>query len=221
MVTRTIPPSRASSSTGSLSQKQRSTPVRFSFPIVCSARCNEKKLEAPAKNVLPLAGNGSGGCDGSGAAGVIPALCSASTWKSGALVPNLENQVFVLSAYADGKPAAAGLKVRADGNPDQSVTTDEGGVAVIRLTAASQPRALQVEAMDREGNRTSQSLPLQTRGGAEQVMLGCGSSEILRTAVYAFTSPDRGASCPGGAAVSVKRPGLRARGMLVKTEKER
>ena len=54
--------------------------------------------------------------------------------EGGTLIPNLENQVFILTSYPDGKPAAASVRVHAAGNPDQNVTTDEGGVAVIHLT---------------------------------------------------------------------------------------
>ena len=43
--------------------------------------------------------------------------------EAGTLIPDLENQVFVLASYADGKPATADIKVQAPGNPDQTVAT--------------------------------------------------------------------------------------------------
>ncbi|MGO9256189.1 MAG: MG2 domain-containing protein [Bryobacteraceae bacterium] len=91
--------------------------------------------------------------------------------EGGTLIPGIENQVFVLTSYADGKPAKAELRVRAAGNPEQNVNTDESGVALIPLAAASAPRTLEVEARDQEGNRTSSSVPLQLRQGAEQILL--------------------------------------------------
>ncbi len=91
--------------------------------------------------------------------------------EGGTLIPGIENQVFVLTSYADGKPAKTDLRVRATGNPEQSVTTDDGGVALVRLVAPSAARMLEVEAKDREGNSVSSSVPLQLRQGVEQILL--------------------------------------------------
>jgi hypothetical protein len=91
--------------------------------------------------------------------------------ESGALVPNLENQVFILTSYADGKPASTRIKVSAAGNSDQSAATDAGGVAVIRLKPAPGLDTLAIEAADNQGNRASASVRLTSRGGAEQILL--------------------------------------------------
>ncbi|HEY6971803.1 MAG TPA: MG2 domain-containing protein, partial [Candidatus Angelobacter sp.] len=64
--------------------------------------------------------------------------------EGGTLVPNLENQIFVLASYPDGKPASAALKVRMAGNAEQSVKTDDGGVAVVRVNAGTGPQKLEV-----------------------------------------------------------------------------
>ncbi|HEV2448242.1 MAG TPA: alpha-2-macroglobulin family protein, partial [Candidatus Sulfopaludibacter sp.] len=86
--------------------------------------------------------------------------------EGGTLIPGLENQVFVLTSYADGKPAVT--QVRAAG---QSVNTDAGGVAVIRLAPGPGAEDLQIEARDQEGNRASTSLALQVRQGPDQILL--------------------------------------------------
>ncbi len=91
--------------------------------------------------------------------------------EGGTLIPNLENQVFILASYADGKPATAEIKVRAAGNPEQMVTTDQGGVGVIRLRAGAGAATLRIEASDKEGNRTSVSVDLAARGGPDQILL--------------------------------------------------
>ena len=91
--------------------------------------------------------------------------------EAGRVIPNLENEIFVLASYADGKPATAHLKVRAPGNAEQSADTEAGGVAMIRVAAGNQLRSLEVDAADREGNRAEATLPLDVRGGAEQVLL--------------------------------------------------
>jgi uncharacterized protein YfaS (alpha-2-macroglobulin family) len=85
--------------------------------------------------------------------------------EGGTLATNLENQVFVVASYADGKPAVAEIKTAG-----QTVTTDEGGVAVIRLNPGVST-ALVVEASDKEGNRTKTTVQLDARAGAEQILL--------------------------------------------------
>ena len=91
--------------------------------------------------------------------------------EGGALIPNLENQVFLLTSYADGQPASATVRVRTAGNGDQNVTTDAGGVAVLRLSAGASPTTLDVEARDKEGNSVTSSIPLQFRQGSDQILL--------------------------------------------------
>jgi hypothetical protein len=91
--------------------------------------------------------------------------------EGGTLIPNLENQVFILTSYPDGQPANASVKIRAAGNADQSVTTDQGGVAVVRLRAGAETTTLAIEASDKDGNRASSSVPLKIRDGADQILL--------------------------------------------------
>ncbi|HUK19774.1 MAG TPA: MG2 domain-containing protein [Bryobacteraceae bacterium] len=90
--------------------------------------------------------------------------------EGGSLIPNLENQVFILASYADGKPAVADLTVKAEGTP-QRATTDDGGVAVVRFKATAGTDAVQIDARDREGNRVSTKVNLTARGGADQILL--------------------------------------------------
>jgi uncharacterized protein YfaS (alpha-2-macroglobulin family) len=91
--------------------------------------------------------------------------------EGGTLVPGLENQVFVLASYPDGTPAVANLRVRADGNAEQSVTTDSGGVAIIRIKPASGRETLDVDARDKSGQHASSSLHLESRNGLDQILL--------------------------------------------------
>jgi hypothetical protein len=89
--------------------------------------------------------------------------------EGGTLIPNLENQVYLLASYADGHPAMANLRVH--GATDQNVTTDEGGVAIIRLRADPAKETLQIEATDKEGNHATSSVPLNARAGTDQILL--------------------------------------------------
>jgi len=91
--------------------------------------------------------------------------------EGGALIPNLENQVFVIAAYPDGTPAVASIKVHAEGNADQSAACDEGGVAVIQLRAGAGQESLDIEARDKEGNHAATQARLRSRDGADQILL--------------------------------------------------
>jgi uncharacterized protein YfaS (alpha-2-macroglobulin family) len=91
--------------------------------------------------------------------------------EGGTLIPGLENQVFVLTSYPDGTPARTDLLVHAADNADQRAATDDGGVAVIRIKAGAGTQTLKVEATDKEGNRASSSVPMQSRGGQDQILL--------------------------------------------------
>lgn len=91
--------------------------------------------------------------------------------EGGALVPNLENQVFVLTSYPDGSPASADLTVHAAGNVDQRAASDSSGVAVVRLNAGSGSEKLSIEADDKEGNHASTQVQLEARNGQDQILL--------------------------------------------------
>ncbi len=54
---------------------------------------------------------------------------------------------------------------------NQQISTDSGGVGVIRIDPGSGLDSLRVEADDHHGNRASSNVPLQTRGGTDQILL--------------------------------------------------
>ncbi|HEY6372201.1 MAG TPA: MG2 domain-containing protein [Candidatus Sulfotelmatobacter sp.] len=91
--------------------------------------------------------------------------------EGGALVPNLDNQVFIVTSYPDGTPARASLKVHAEGNVDQRATTDAGGVAMVTISPITATGALEIEGQDDEGNHASSTVQLQTRQGEDQILL--------------------------------------------------
>ena len=51
------------------------------------------------------------------------------------------------------------------------MTTDEGGVAVLKIAAGPGNQTLDVDARDTEGNRAASSIPLQLREGSDQILL--------------------------------------------------
>ncbi|HTC94057.1 MAG TPA: MG2 domain-containing protein [Terriglobales bacterium] len=92
--------------------------------------------------------------------------------EGGTLIPNLENQVFILASYPDGTPAAdTDLKIHREGGSDQSAATDGGGVAIVSLSAGAGNQTLEIEASDKEGNHATNKVELQARSGEDQVLL--------------------------------------------------
>jgi uncharacterized protein YfaS (alpha-2-macroglobulin family) len=91
--------------------------------------------------------------------------------EGGTLAPNLENQVFILTSYPDGTPAGASLKVNAGGTTEQQATSDDGGVAVVRISPGAAIETLKIEAEDKEGNHASSTIQLQAREGEDQILL--------------------------------------------------
>ena len=90
--------------------------------------------------------------------------------ESGALIPRLENRVFILASYPDGTPATADLTVELPGNPAQTTATDSSGIAIVQFTDR-QSSAVQIKATDKEGNHASTSIQLDTRAGDDQILL--------------------------------------------------
>lgn len=115
--------------------------------------------------------------------------------EGGLMVPNLENQVFILTSYPDGQPAKTDLKVRAAGNAEQSAATDEGGVAVIRLRATGGSQRLDIDASDHDGDHSSNTVTIQTRTGADQILLRTEKAVYRagdRMDFHVFSTKERG-----------------------------
>ncbi len=91
--------------------------------------------------------------------------------EGGAFVPKLENEVFVLTSYADGSPARAEITVRGAGSREQRVSSDAGGVAVVTITSRAKAPTLDIEARDGEGNLARRKVELETRDGQDQILL--------------------------------------------------
>src|SRR5579864_744490 len=91
--------------------------------------------------------------------------------EGGTLIPDLENQLFILTSYADGKPASAKVKIRAAGSGDQTANTDSAGVAVVRLKPGSNTESVHVEANDEDGNHASSAVQLAVRQDEDHILL--------------------------------------------------
>jgi hypothetical protein len=91
--------------------------------------------------------------------------------EGGTLVPHIENQVFLLTSYPDGTPAAATVTAHLRDTTDQTVTSDASGVALLRFNPGSGLDSIHVDADDHKGNKVSTSVHLETRAGDDQVLL--------------------------------------------------
>jgi uncharacterized protein YfaS (alpha-2-macroglobulin family) len=126
----------------------------------------------------------------------LPLLVTAVP-EGGALVPNLENEVFILVSYPDGTPAKANVTIRSAGNSDQHLSTDDGGVAISRITPISGKQNLQIEAGDREGDEVSSQVELESRDGENQILLRSEHAVYRageRIKFKVFSSKQRGAA---------------------------
>jgi uncharacterized protein YfaS (alpha-2-macroglobulin family) len=91
--------------------------------------------------------------------------------EGGALVPGLENQVFVVASYPDGTPAQADIRARVNGHGDETATTDSSGIAIMHWPGDAKTTEINIEAKDHEGNRASVPVSLQSRDGSSQILL--------------------------------------------------
>jgi uncharacterized protein YfaS (alpha-2-macroglobulin family) len=110
------------------------------------------------------------------------ALLITAIPESGKLIPDVENQVFILSSYPDGTPARTSLTIHLHGLPALQVVTDDAGVAVIHLPARKDDEAftvhagfgkevLHIDADDHRGSRASAKIDLGYRDGEDQILL--------------------------------------------------
>jgi hypothetical protein len=86
--------------------------------------------------------------------------------EGGTLAPGLNNQVFIVTSYADGTPAQSEVTMGG-----RKVATDLGGVAVLAWDANGQTSPVRIEAQDKDGNRAAANVTLESRGGGDQVLL--------------------------------------------------
>ena len=117
--------------------------------------------------------------------------------EGGTLVPNLENQVFILTSYPDGTPAKSSVTIYGDVSGGQRLTTDDGGVAVARLHPGAGAEALKIEASDHDGNNASTELTQASRDGNDQILLRSDRAVYRagdRIELKVFSTKKRGAA---------------------------
>ena len=99
------------------------------------------------------------------------ALLITAVPEGGKLVPGLENQVYLLTSYADGTPAATHATVQVNEGRAEKIVTDANGIGTLRMTPTSDTANLRVEADDQRGSSAADTIQLETRSGDDQVLL--------------------------------------------------
>lgn len=87
--------------------------------------------------------------------------------ESGALVPRVDNIVWVVTSYPDGRPAQA--RVRVAGG--ESIETSPAGIGALHVTPPNGGIDLTVEAEDRQGARASMTTHLAATQAADALLL--------------------------------------------------
>jgi hypothetical protein len=92
--------------------------------------------------------------------------------ESGVLKPGVENIIYLLTSYPDGRPAATRLQIRIDGGELTQLSSGEFGLARFTFTpqAGSAP-LLDIFAQDQTGLSASRQVTFETEYGTDSVLL--------------------------------------------------
>lgn len=91
--------------------------------------------------------------------------------ESGELVQHVENTLYIVTAYPDGRPAQTKLTLGADKAP---IETSELGIAKVRITPQSPSLQLTISAEDRQGQRVRAVRPLRVGQRSDSFLLRTG-----------------------------------------------
>lgn len=100
--------------------------------------------------------------------------------ESGALKPGVENVIYLLTGYPDGRPAATRLEVSVDGGPPQQLTAGEYGLAQFSFTPAQgAEHLLEVTARDETGLAATRAISFAAESGLDHVLLRADRATYL------------------------------------------
>ncbi|MCL4298474.1 MAG: hypothetical protein KJ077_22245 [Anaerolineae bacterium] len=91
--------------------------------------------------------------------------------ESGSLRPGVENIVYILTAYPDGTPAQTDLQIGINQNPPQKLTTNEFGLAELRVQPGDGETTLTIQASDERGFSAGRTVQFQAEAGSDHVLL--------------------------------------------------
>jgi 5-hydroxyisourate hydrolase-like protein (transthyretin family) len=92
--------------------------------------------------------------------------------ESGVLKPGVENVVYILTSYPDGRPAPTHLQIRVDGGEPTELKAGEFGLAEFAFTPQSgYPHRLDIFAQDEAGWTVQRQISFETEYGSDSVLL--------------------------------------------------
>jgi hypothetical protein len=92
--------------------------------------------------------------------------------ESGALKPGVENIIYILTSYPDGRPAPAKLQVRVNNGQLNDLTSGEFGLTEFKFTPQpGTPYTVEVFAQDASGLTGNRQVAFQVEGGSDSVLL--------------------------------------------------
>lgn len=92
--------------------------------------------------------------------------------ESGALKPGVENILYILTSYPDGRPAPTSLRIQVDNGPVTELTTGEYGLAEFTFTPhAGTEYTIRILARDETGLQASRQFKFGAESGADSVLL--------------------------------------------------
>ncbi len=113
--------------------------------------------------------------------------------ESGVLKPGVENIIYVLTSYPDGRPASARLQIRVDGGEPVELTSGEFGLAEFTFTPQmSRFYVLDVVAQDETGLSASRQVSLEAEYGSDFILLRADRAAYVvgeTMNLVAFTPP--------------------------------
>jgi len=87
------------------------------------------------------------------------------------LKPGVENIVYILTAYPDGRPAKTQLQVSVDGGEPTALATGEYGLAEFAFTPQAGDHSVRIIAKDETGLEASRDVGFETEYGSDSVLL--------------------------------------------------
>ncbi len=92
--------------------------------------------------------------------------------ESGVLKPGVENLVYVLTSYPDGRPASTSLQIYYGNGLLAELSTGEYGLAELSITPqGSDPARLRIVAQDESGQTAGRQIEFATERGGDSVLL--------------------------------------------------
>jgi len=92
--------------------------------------------------------------------------------ESGIFKPGVENVVYILTSYPDGRPAPTQLQVRVDGGQPTELTSGEYGLTELTLTPQpGTPHTLDITAWDESGLSATRQVGFETEYGSDSILL--------------------------------------------------